>query len=270
MPSASVGYTSFPYRTLDRAGTGERIGEVRVTGQQASVTYPIEANFGRTRLDLTGAYQRLQFDYRNMTHPLDSVHAISVTAFLRQKLTGAWGLVLAATPGYADDFKGGASLDAVTLTFVGAATYRFSDQLEVGFGAALQNVFGEPLPLPVASVDWAIAERVRFKSILPINVELTWLPIDAFGLRAALLVSGGNYHGAESVYGVSNPQLNYSAIATDLGARWFVFPPVHLTIHGGYTLHRRFEFSAGRQPAPGGNYELANGTVFGIDLGVGR
>ena len=270
MPSASAGYAYFPYRTLDRAGTGERIGEVRVTSQQVSVTYPIVANQGHTRLDLTAAYQRLQFDYRNMTHPLDSVHAISFTSFLRQGLTEAWGLVLVATPGYADDFKGAASLDAVTLTFVSAGTYRFSDRLEVGLGVALQNVFGEPLPMPVASVDWTIADRLRFESILPINTRLTWLPVDALGLRASLLVSGGNYHGAESVYGVINPQLNYSAVATDLGARWFIAPPVHLTIHGGYTLYRRFEFSEGRHPVPGGKYELANGTVFGIDLGVGR
>jgi hypothetical protein len=269
-PSGSAGYTYYPYQTLKRAGTGERIGEVRVTTQQASATHPIVANEGRTRLDLTLAYQRLQFDYRDMTNPLDSVQAVSATAFLRQKLTDAWGLVLVASPGYADDFKGRASLDAVTLTFVGAGSYRFSDQLEVGLGMAVQNVFGEPLPMPVASVDWTITDRLWFKSILPINAELTWLPIHALGLRASLLASGGNYHGAESVYGVNNPQLNHSAVAADLGVRWFILPPLHLTIHGGYTLHRRFEFSQGRRAVPGGQYELANGTVFGIDLGVGR
>ena len=268
--SASTGYTYFPYQTLERAGTGERIGEVRVTTQQVSASYPMVANEGRTRLDLSVAYQRLQFDYRDMTHPLHSAQAVSATVFLRQKLTDPWGLLLVATPGYADDFKGPASLDAVTLTFVAAGSYRFSDQLEVGLGAALQNVFGEPLPLPVASIDWTITDRLWLKSILPINAELTWRPIDALGLRASLLVSGGNYHGAESVYGVNNPQLNYSAAAADLGARWFILPTLHLTVHGGYTLHRRFEFSQSRQPVPGGTYELANGAVFGMDLGVGR
>jgi hypothetical protein len=83
------------------------------------------------------------------------------------------------------------------------------------------------------------------------------------------LVNGSNYHGAESVYGVNNPQLNYSAVAADFGARWFIFPILHLTVHGGYTLYRRFEFSQGRDPIPGGEYELTNGMVFGIDLGVG-
>ena len=269
IPSASAGYTFYPYRTLTRASTGERIGEVRVTTQQASATYPIVANEGRTRLDLTLAYQRLQFDYRDLTHPLDSVQAISATAFLRQKLTDTWGLILVAAPGYADDFKGPASLDALTLTFVAAGSYRFSDRLEVGLGVAVLNAFGEPLPLPVASVDWKISERLSFKSILPLNAELTWLPITAIGVRASLLINGGNYHGAERVYGVINPQLNYSAAVADLGVRWFVLPPLHVTIHGGHTLFRRFEFSQSRTPVPGGNYELANGPVFGIDLGVG-
>jgi D-alanyl-D-alanine carboxypeptidase len=269
-PSVSIGTTFFPYRTLERAGTGERIGQVRVTTQQVSASRPIVANEGRTRLDLSVEYQRLQFDYRDMTHPLDSAQSVSATAFLRQKLTDSWGLILVAAPGYADDFKGKASLDAVTLTFVGAGSYRFSDRLEVGLGVALQNVFGEPLPMPVAAVDWTITDRLWLKSILPLNAELTWLPFDRLGLRAALLASGGNYHGSESVYGVTNPQLNYSAVMADLGARWFVLPSVHLTIHGGYTLFRRFEFSESRHPVPGGKYDLANGLVYGIDLGVGR
>jgi len=270
MPSASVGYILFPYQTLKRVGTGERIGELRVTTQQVNVSYPIVANGGRTRLELSVGYQRLQFDYRDVTHPLKSVQAINVTAFLTQKLTDTWGLIFVAAPGYADDFEGKASLDAVTATFVAAGTYRFSDDLEVGLGAAMQNVFGEPLPLPVASLNWTITDRLWLRSILPINTELTWLPIDQLGLRASLQVSGNNYHGAESIYGVNNPQLNYSAVAADFGARWFVLPFLHVTVHGGYTLFRRFEFSEGRDPVPGGEYELDNGAVFGVDLGVGR
>ncbi|HEY6912600.1 MAG TPA: DUF6268 family outer membrane beta-barrel protein [Myxococcales bacterium] len=269
-PSISTGYTFFPYRTLERAATGERIGEVRVATQQVNASYPIAANEGATRLDLSLSYQRLQFDYRGFTHPLHSAQAVSATAFLRQKLSDPWGLILVAAPGYADDFRGPASLDAITMTFVGAGSYRFSDRLEVGLGVALQNVFGEPLPLPVAAIDWTIAESLWLKSILPINAELTWRPMEVLGLRASLLVNGGNYHGAESVYGVNNPQLNYSAAAADLGARWFILPPMHLTIHGGYTFFRRFEFSQGREPVPGGEYRLANGMVFGIDVGVGR
>jgi hypothetical protein len=241
-----------------------------VTSQQVGASYPILANEGRTRLDLSVSYQRLQFDYQGFTYPLRSVQAVSATAFLRQKLTGAWGLILVASPGYADDFQGKASMDAVTSTFVAAGSYRFGDDLEVGLGAAIQNVFGEPLLMPVAAVDWTITDKLWLKSILPINAELTWLPIERLGLRASLLVNGSNYHGAESVYGVSNPQLNYSAAAADLGARWFILPSLHLTVHGGYTLFRRFEFSDGRRRVPGGKYELSNGTVLGIDLGVGR
>ncbi len=270
MPSASIGYTYYPYQTLRRAGTHERIGQVRITSQQVSATIPIVANEGRTRLDLSATYQRLHFDYQDITHPLDTVQAVSATAFLRQKLTDAWGVVLVAAPGYADDFKGPASLDAITLTSVAAGTYRFSDRLEVGLGAALQNLFGEPLPLPVASIDWTITDRVWLKSILPLNAELTWLPFRSLGLRAAVLTSGGNYHGSEKVYAVANPQFNYSAVAADLGARWFVLPYLHLTAHGGYTIFRRYQFSEGRHSVPGGKFDLADGPVFGIDLGVGR
>ena len=40
-----------------------------------------------------------------------------------------------------------------------------------------------------------------------------------------------------------------------------------MTVHGG---HGRFEFSQGRDPVPGGKFELSNGLIYGIDLGVGR
>ncbi len=269
-PSLSVGYTAFPFRSLERHGSGEAIGRLRVTAQHLSATWPIVANEGRTRVDLSLGYQRLQFDYRDMTHPADGAHSITATAFLRQQLSGGWGLMLVAAPGYADDFKGPASLDALTLTFVGAGSYRFSERLELGLGVGVQDAFGEPLPLPVASVDWTITDRLWLKAILPISAELTWLPVGAVGLRAALLVDGGTYHGAERIYGVANPQLKYSAAVADLGVRWFILPGLHLTVHGGHTLFRRFEFSQGRRPVPGGRYDLANGPTWGVDVGVGR
>ena len=270
MPSVSVGYRLFSFRPLRQVGTGERIGEVRVASQQTNVTYPIVANEGRTRLNLSVSYERLRFDYRNLAHPLESVNAISVTAFLTQQLTDAWSLILVAAPGYADDFEGGASLDAVTSTFVAAASRRFSDRFEGGLGVAVQNLFGEPLPLPVGSLNWTISERLWLRSILPISTELTWLPTDALGLRAGLLVNGGNYHGAERIYQVNNPQLNYSAVMAELGARWFILPFMHVTVNGGYTLYRRFEFSEGRDPVPGAEYDLGNGMMFGVALGFGR
>lgn len=46
-------------------------------------------------------------------------------------------------------------------------------------------------------------------------------------------------------------------------------PRSNLTVNGGYTLYRRFEFSQSRDPLPDGKYELSNGMVFGFDLGVG-
>jgi hypothetical protein len=63
--------------------------------------------------------------------------------------------------------------------------------------------------------------------------------------------------------------MNYSAIAADLGLRYFILPFLHITAHGGYTLYRRFEFSDGRDKTVGGKFELTNGAVFGVDLGVG-
>ena len=123
-------------------------------------------------------------------------------------------------------------------------------------------------------VTWALLDAARVwpstTVLQQLAASLILMPaVLALGLRASLLVNGGNYHGAESVYGVDNPRLNYSAVAADLGARWFLRSLLHVTVHGGYTLYRRFEFTQGRDPVPGGEYELTNGPMFGVDLGVG-
>jgi len=84
-----------------------------------------------------------------------------------------------------------------------------------------------------------------------------------------VLVSGNSFHGDPDRYGLDNPQLNYSTVVSDLGVRYFILPFLHVTLHGGYTLFRRFEFSDGRDTAVGGKFDLTNGAVFGVDLGFG-
>ena len=68
---------------------------------------------------------------------------------------------------------------------LGSDTYRFNENFELGLGVALGNVFGEPLPLPVAKIDWQITERLSLDAILPQNINLTWLAMDRLGLRAS-------------------------------------------------------------------------------------
>ena len=101
------------------------------------------------------------------------------------------------------------------------------------------------------------------------GAEVTWLPIDRLGLRAGLMLDGNSFHGAKSRYDVDNPQVNYSAMTAELSARWFIFPWLHVTTHGGYTINRRFEFSDGRSNIPDGKFDLKNGAVAGIRFGIG-
>lgn len=270
MPSASAGYTYFPYADLDDAN-GAKLGQTRITTQQASISHRMVFNEDRTQVEVGLDFQRLRFDYKGFVDnpTLQSVNSLSLNVSIIQKLTDSWGLLLIGAPGYNDDFLGPASLNALTLTLIGAGTYRFNPDLEIGLGLAMQNIFGEPLPLPVASVEWTITPQLWLSVILPVKAELTWLPIDQLGLRAGLLVNGNTYHGDPQIFGVANPQLNYSAIALDAGLRWFILPWLHVTPHAGYTLYRRLELSDGRDITAGGEFTLKNGPVFGLDLGIG-
>ncbi|MBW2290864.1 MAG: serine hydrolase [Deltaproteobacteria bacterium] len=270
MPSASFGYTYFPYAKLEDSDN-KTVGKVQITQFDASVAQTHVFNRGKTRVTGSLDYQRLEFDYRDFGTrvPLQSVQSISLGLTLVQRLTDSWGLLLIASSGYADDFEGEASTDAVTFDLIGAATYRFSKNLEVGLGFAGTSILGEFQPLPVGSIDWQISEELSFNAILPVNAVLTWVPLDRLGLRAGFKLDGNNFHGDKDRYDVQNPQVNYSAMTAELAARWYFLPWLHVTAHGGYTINRRFEFSDGRSNVKNGKFDLNNDGVLGIQIGIG-
>ena len=94
--------------------------------------------------------------------------------------------------------------------------------------------------------------------------------LDKHGVCSGLsenIKTGNHYHGDTNRYPVKNPQLNYSAVTGDLGIRWFILPWLHLTVHGGATFYRRYEFSDGRKSVA--KYDPSNCLVFQAELGMG-
>ena len=269
--SFSVGYTYYPYSRLEQvSGTPspDSPTHIRVNTLQALISYPLKFNQGRTQLENTIVYNFLKFDYRGAPSLLESVQSYSYTAFFTHDFLNGLGIIAVVTPGFADDFHGPATSSAITLSMALACSYKFSEDFKVGLGVAIDTTFGEDLLMPVASVDWAITDQLWLESVLPISVQLTYLPIRLIGFRATVAVTGNRFHGDANRYNVENPQLNYSVITGDLGMRWFILPWLHLSIHGGATLYRRFEFSDGRKSFA--KYDPTNCAVFKVYLGVGE
>ncbi len=270
MLSTSIGYTNFPYAKFEPKGE-DTLGEVQITQWDWNISKTQVFNGGKTILIGGLDYQRLDYEYRDFDDsPLDSVQSITLGLTLIQQLTQSWGLLLVLSPGYADDFRGDATTDAVTLNFIGAVNYRFNEGLQMGLGFAGLSILGKFRPLPVASLSWQITERLSVDSLLPAHAYVNWQPIDALGLRAGFKLDGNSFHGDKDEYELGNPQIQYSAMTAELAAQWFVVPWLHITAHGGYTLNRRFEVSDGRSSIEDGKYDLDNDAVFGVRIGIDR
>lgn len=269
--SFSVSYIYYPYSRLEQV-SGDPAPyaptHLRVNALQALLIYPVVFNQGRTQFEHTFKYNYIMFDYRGTAPLLDSVQSFSLTSFFSHDFINDWGVIAVVQPGFADDFHGPATADAITMALVLAGTYKFSENLKVGLGAAFDNTYGEAVPLPVAKVDWTITERLWLNTVLPLDLHLTYLPFDMIGMRASVIVTGNSFHGDANRYNVKNPQLNYSAITTELGVRLYILPWLHLSLHGGVTLYRRYEFSDGRKSIA--KYDPSNCMVFQVDLGIGR
>ena len=270
--SFSVGYIYYPSSRLEQEG-GEPVPDapthLRVDTLQALLVYPVVFNEGRTQFEHTFKYNYIMFDYRyRETAPLlDSVQSFSLTSVFNHDFPSGWGVIAMVQPGFADDFHGAATTDAITMAMVLAGSYKFSENLKVGLGAAYDNTYGEAIPLPVAKVDWTITERLWFNMVLPLYLHLTWLPFEMIGVRASFNANGNSFHGDENRYNLRNPQLNYSAFTGELGVRWYILRWLHLSLRGGLTFYRRFEFSDGRKSIT--RYDPDNCLVFQVDLGIG-
>jgi len=270
--SFSVGYQYLPYSKLEQASgdpAPDAPTHLRVYTLQALLIYPVVLNEGRTQFEHTFKYKYIMFDYRYLqTAPLlDSVQSFSLTSYFSHDFINGWGVIAMVQPGFADDFHGPATTDAITMAMVLAGSYKFSENLKVGLGAAYDNTYGEAIPLPVAKVDWTITERLWFNTVLPLYLHLTYLPIDMIGLRASVNVSGNSFHGDPNRYNVKNPQLNYSSVTGELGVRWYILRWLHLSLRGGWTFYRRYEFSDGRRSYA--KYDPDNCLVVQVDVGIG-
>lgn len=258
-PTAGVwgGFTWFP-RADFAGGDAPPAGvEVQISSWQTGAAFPLSFSDGATLLLNSLSYEVMNIDYSGPTDAMtlvERVHAISYTFFLIRTLSEKWQLVAAATPGLASDFEGDLSFDDVSFTAVLGFKHTFSERFALGGGLAYERSFGEPLPLPFVLVEWAIAPRLALNALLPVNATLLYSPWRTLDVGIFGELGGNLYHGDPDKYGVGTPLLNYSVASAGAQARVHVTRWAHVTLKGGYTFHRRFEFSDGSDVAQ--SYDL--------------
>jgi hypothetical protein len=257
-PSFSVSYDYSPAQKFDKPTmASSELGtdsvsladaEVEVKTLSAAVSYPLVFSEGKTVFINELSYQRLDFTYHNWpdgigdTNP-DQLHSLRYTLILRQVLSERWYMLALVTPGLASDLKA----DNITrddFTFEAAAVFvrKFNDRWSLGFGAAVSNQFGEPIPLPVVAFEWNNGGKLRANGILPSSMEFWYLPSQRVELGLVVGGEGNRYHGDPEIHGVDNPQLRYSRVNFGPSAKIHLSKQVHLKIDGGIIGFHRSEF----------------------------
>ncbi len=105
------------------------------------------------------------------------------------------------------------------------------------------------MPLPFALVEWAITPKLNLNALLPMNATLLYSPWSILAVGIFGETGGSSYHGDPDKFGVGNPQLDYSVASAGATAQVHVTPWALLTLKGGYTFQRRFEFFDGGDAA---------------------
>lgn len=192
-PSFSAGYDYYPYTQLDNPDTTGgnaylNTAEVRTRSMNITAAYPFIFSEGRTVLLNEFSYRNVILEYQGFqsgdTNPED-LHAVEYSATVTHQLSDRWTLMTIATPGIASDFHGSIGSDDLTFQAVAIFIRAHSERLQIGYGAAWANDFGQPFPFPILAIQWNNGSNMRVSTILPANFEAWYAPTQRVDLGSS-------------------------------------------------------------------------------------
>ena len=273
-PTFSAGYELFPHSEIsdpdtDAATTFLDTGTIRVGTLTLTGAYPMIWGEGRTVLVNEVSYRRFDLDYDGFPSGADNpqnMQAIQYAATVTHGLSDRWTFMGIAKPGIASDFEGDVGTDDVTFQAVAIFIRAYSERLQIGYGAAWDNSFGQPFPLPILAINWNNGGRLRLSTILPANLEVWYAASQRMEVGMLLNVDGNQYHGDRDIYGVDNPLLQYSVGTIGPALNLGLGEGMMLGLRAGTTFMRRFEFADGSKDV--GDYSLKNAGFLNVSLAV--
>ncbi len=274
-PTFSASYEAYPYSRIADPDTSAGsayldTSQIKVSGLNITAAYPLVFSAGRTVLVNELSYRNVVLDYRGFlpgdVNP-ETMHAIEYNATITHGLSQKWTLMGIVTPGIASDFEASIGRDDLTFQAVVVFIRTYSENLQIGYGAAWSNTFGQPFPLPVLALRWNNGSNLRISSILPTNFEAWYAPTQRLELGFQLSVDGNRYHGDPARYLVDNPLLSYSVGTFGPAINFHISPGTTLGISAGRTFTRRFEFFDGGDDVQ--DISLENSNFVKVQLQVG-
>lgn len=241
-PLVSGSFDFLPFSKIDnpRAGTFEEQFEVRVNNPRFALNLPV-ALAGGVRIVNGVEYSLLRFHLvEGFVAPPgtpESLHDLSYRLVVSIPVSGDWRLNLRAQPGISSDFN---NVEGNHFRLQGGAllSTTVGDDGVVGFGAAVQNNFGEAIPLPALTFRWS-GERASVDAQLPRAVSLLFRAGRFLEAGVDGDVRGGFYRiGRE---GARGDRVRYSVISLGPALRARMRPRAFLKLTGGVAMGRRFE-----------------------------
>jgi len=240
-PVVSVSFDMLPYSNLadPLPGTAEEDLTVAIANPRIQINLPVR--IGRNgALVNSFRYSQLNFNYREATVPAnapDQLHELAYRLALNVPISDRWRFLAFAEPGLASDLK---SVESDHLRFQGGVVFtrRLASGGSVGVGGAVQNNFGEALPLPVLNVD-ARSGGIRFDLRLPRSAGAYLRAGDRAEVGLAANVEGSHYRlGGAPVEG---RRVRYSVISVGPTVSTRLGAITTARLSTGAAVGRRFE-----------------------------
>ncbi len=272
----SSGYDVFPYSRLVDMPAGSEKMEIQTSSHRFGAAFPLMFGNGKYLVMNQFNYRRVSFQYKNQPELLSTIgsdldRAISVnyTMFMLDSLSEKWTMVFALTPGLASDFKAdNRTNDDFTLQVIFGFMKNYGKNLQVGYGLAYMRDFGRPLPLPFIYFEWNNGDRLSAQGLVPTDVTVSWKMNPMIDLMLAFKIVGDRHHGDPDIFGVKNPQLEYSEGTLSPSVNIHLKQWLHLNLESGYAAYRNMEFLDSDESAS--SYDLEKTVYFrmGIVLGI--
>ncbi|MEO1270402.1 MAG: DUF6268 family outer membrane beta-barrel protein [Myxococcota bacterium] len=192
------------------------------------------------------------------------LHNPNLKLTLVQELSASWTLMALGGVGVASDFEGGFDRDGIVYTGLVMGNYAFSDRLTLGVGVLYSRIIGNPVTLPVVSVEWYFARgQMRLKGFLPARLSLDWKPAEPWIVSLGFALSGQNYH-------LNELDRNASISRASLGPSvTYGLGPINIQVSGGYTFLRQLDVldDSGNTV---GDEGLDNGFIVNTTIWLGK
>lgn len=221
---------------------GHRPAQIGMGIFRVNATAPLPFNEMRSIVLLGLGYAALRPRLSERLPTPRTLHEITFTAGIIQRIAGKWSMVNLGNIGLGSEFHG---VDSSHLRVSGSVMFvkRVDEHLSYGFGVGANYRFGELAPAPLFLIDWRPVEAFRLEGVLPTFLRMTGSVQRRFEVFAAVNLEGNRFEVEPKVLDIDN--VRYSNITARLGLGVRLWDGLWLTGSVGRTLHRRFDYFVG-------------------------